>query len=60
VIAGTLEYEIEGEPTTVSAGGALMVPAEAVHAVRNVGDGIATELATYVVENDRPLLNLPT
>jgi hypothetical protein len=29
-----------------------------VHSVRNVGDGTATELATYVVEKDRPLLNL--
>jgi hypothetical protein len=35
-----------------------MVPAEAVHVVRNVGDGNATELATYVVEKGRPLLNL--
>jgi quercetin dioxygenase-like cupin family protein len=59
VLEGTLEYEIEGDsPRTVSAGEALMVPAEAVHAVRNVGDGNATELATYVVEKGRPLLNL--
>jgi quercetin dioxygenase-like cupin family protein len=59
VLEGTLEYEIDGQPpTTVSAGEALMVPAEAVHAVRNVGDGNATELATYVVEKGRPLLNL--
>jgi len=34
------------------------VPAEAVHAVRNVGDGNAAELATYVVETGKPLLNL--
>jgi quercetin dioxygenase-like cupin family protein len=60
VLEGTLEYEIDGEPpTTVSAGGALIVPAEAVHSVRNVGEGTATELATYVVEKDKPLLNLP-
>jgi quercetin dioxygenase-like cupin family protein len=59
VLEGTLEYEIDGRPTTtVSAGEALMVPAEAVHAVRNVGEGNATELATYVVEKDKPLLNL--
>jgi len=59
VLEGTLEYEIDGHsPTRVSAGEALMVPAEAVHAVRNVGDGNATELATYVVEKGRPLLNL--
>ena len=59
VLEGTLEYEIDGQsPTRVSAGEALMVPAEAVHAVRNVGNGKATELATYVVEKGRPLLNL--
>jgi quercetin dioxygenase-like cupin family protein len=59
VIEGTLEYEIDGEPTRkVSGGEALTVPAERVHAVRNVGDGTAIELATYVVEKDRPLLNL--
>ena len=59
VLHGTLEYEIDGRPTmTVTAGGALTVPAETVHAVRNVGDDVATELATYVVEKDRPLLNL--
>jgi quercetin dioxygenase-like cupin family protein len=59
VLEGTLEYEIDGQsPTRLSAGEALMVPAEAVHAVRNVGDGNATELATYVVEKGRPLLNL--
>jgi quercetin dioxygenase-like cupin family protein len=59
VLEGTLEYEIDGQsPTRVGAGEALMVPAEAVHAVRNVGDGNATELATYVVEKGRPLLNL--
>jgi quercetin dioxygenase-like cupin family protein len=60
VLEGTLEYEIDGRsPVTVTAGEALMVPAEAVHAVRNVGDGNAAERATYVVEKGKPLLNLP-
>jgi quercetin dioxygenase-like cupin family protein len=59
VLEGSLEYEIDGEPPrTVNAGGALTVPAETVHAVRNVGDGNAAELATYVVETGKPLLNL--
>jgi quercetin dioxygenase-like cupin family protein len=59
VLEGTLEYEIDGRSAvTVTAGEALMVPAEAVHAVRNVGDGNAAELATYVVEKRKPLLNL--
>jgi quercetin dioxygenase-like cupin family protein len=59
VLEGSLEYEIDGERArTVSAGEALTVPAERVHAVRNVGEGNAAELATYVVEKGRPLLNL--
>jgi quercetin dioxygenase-like cupin family protein len=59
VLEGTLEYDIDGQSRlTVGAGGALTVPAEAVHAVRNVGDGNAAELATYVVEKGKPLLNL--
>jgi len=59
VLDGELEYQIEGEPPrTVKAGEALMVPAEAVHAVRNVGGGPASELATYVVEKDKPLITL--
>jgi quercetin dioxygenase-like cupin family protein len=57
VLEGSLEYEIEGEPTrTYRAGEALTVPADAVHGVRNVGGGKASELATYVVEKGRPLL----
>ena len=57
VLEGSLEYDIDGiGPKTYSAGEALMVPAETVHAVRNVGDGEATELATYVVEKGKPFL----
>jgi quercetin dioxygenase-like cupin family protein len=57
VLEGTLEYQIDGEPPrTVSAGEALMVPPETVHAVRNVGTGNAAELATYVVEKGKPFL----
>jgi quercetin dioxygenase-like cupin family protein len=59
VLEGELEYQIEGEsPRRVKAGEALMVPAETVHAVKNVGDGDAAELATYVVEKDKPLITL--
>jgi quercetin dioxygenase-like cupin family protein len=59
VLEGTLEYHIESSPPetrTVEAGEALTVPAETVHAVRNVGTGNAAELATYVVEKDKPFL----
>jgi quercetin dioxygenase-like cupin family protein len=57
VLEGSLEYDIDGiGPKTYSAGEALMVPAETVHAVRNVGNGSAVELATYVVEKGEPFL----
>jgi quercetin dioxygenase-like cupin family protein len=59
VLEGTLEYAIDDQPPkTYSAGEALMVPAETVHAVRNVGTGNAAELATYVVEKGKPFLVL--
>jgi quercetin dioxygenase-like cupin family protein len=57
VLEGTLEYDIDGrEPLTVSAGEALTVPAETIHSVKNVGEGMAAELATYVVEKGKPFL----
>jgi quercetin dioxygenase-like cupin family protein len=59
VLEGTLEYQIEGQPPiTVNAGEALTVPAEAIHAVRNVGAGRGAELATYVVEKGKPLITV--
>jgi quercetin dioxygenase-like cupin family protein len=59
VLEGELEYQIEGqEPTTVKAGEALTVPAEAVHAVRNVSGAYAVELATYIVEKGKPLITV--
>ena len=59
VLEGTLEYAIDGqEPKTYSAGEALMVPADTVHSVKNVGDDNATELATYVVEKGKPFLEV--
>ena len=59
VLAGSLEYQIEGQPTvTCNAGDALTVPAGVVHAVRNVGEGNAAELATYVVEKGKPVITL--
>jgi quercetin dioxygenase-like cupin family protein len=59
VLEGTLEYAIDGRPPEAyTAGEALLVPAEAVHSVRNVGDGNAAELATYIVEKGKPFLVL--
>lgn len=59
VLEGTLEYTIDGVGAKLySAGDALMVPAETVHSVKNVGQGDAAELATYVVEKGKPFLVL--
>ena len=59
ILEGSLEYQIEGQPTrTCNAGDALTVPAGAVHAVRNAGNGNAAELATYVVEKGKPVITL--
>jgi quercetin dioxygenase-like cupin family protein len=59
VLDGSLDYQVEGQPTRTShAGDALTVPAGAVHAVRNVGSGTGSVLATDVVEKGKPLLTL--
>jgi len=57
VLEGSLEYEVDGQsPTTVNAGEVFFVPSDTVHSVRNVGSGDAAELATYIVEEGKPLL----
>jgi quercetin dioxygenase-like cupin family protein len=59
VIEGELEYRLEGRPpVTLKAGEALFIPAGAVHAAKNVGSVNAAELATYLVEKDKPLVAL--
>lgn len=56
-IEGAMEYRLDGKPpVTLRAGEVLFIPSGAVHAVRNVGDGPAAELATYIVEKGKPLL----
>ena len=57
VLEGSLEYQIDGQPTKVyNADEALTVPAGVIHAVRNAGTG--TALATDVVEKGKPLLTV--
>jgi quercetin dioxygenase-like cupin family protein len=59
VLEGSLEYQVDGlEPATLEAGDVLLVPPDTVHAVRNVGTGNAAELATYVVQKDKPFLEI--
>ena len=50
---------MEGRPPlTLRAGEVLFVPAGTVHAARNVGRGPGAELATYIVEKGKPLVQL--
>ena len=59
VLEGTLEYEVEGKPPAMlKAGDVLFIPAETIHAAKNVGSSNAAELATYVVEKGKPLVAL--
>ena len=59
VLRGSLEYEVEGQPTvTLKAGDVHFIPAGAIHSARNVGADNAAELATYVVEKGKPLITL--
>ena len=59
VLEGSLEYQVEGKPpTTLEAGEVFFVPAETIHAVKNVGTANGAELATYVVEKGKPLVVL--
>jgi quercetin dioxygenase-like cupin family protein len=57
VLEGSLEYEVEGKaPVTLQAGGVLFIPAGTIHAAKNVGRGTGAELATYIVEQGKPLV----
>ena len=59
VLAGALEYQIEGKPpVTLKAGDVLFIPAGTVHSARNPGSVTGSELATYIVEKGKPLLTL--
>ena len=57
VLEGSLEYQVEGkQPVTLVAGEVLFIPARAIHAARNVGGRMGAELATYIVEKEKPLV----
>jgi quercetin dioxygenase-like cupin family protein len=59
VLEGSLEYEVEGQPTvTLTPGDVLFIPAGTIHAAKAVGSGKGVELATYIVEKGKPLLTL--
>ena len=55
VLEGTIEYRIDGKPpVTLRKGDALFISDGAIHSGRNVGEGMASELATYFVEKGKP------
>lgn len=59
VLEGTWEYQIEGrQPITLRAGEVLFIPAGTIHSARNVGNGTGAELATYVVDKGKPLVEM--
>jgi quercetin dioxygenase-like cupin family protein len=59
VLAGSLEYQLDGNPpVALKAGESLFIPSGALHSARNVGSGNASELATYVVEKGKPLVEV--
>jgi len=58
-VKGILKYEVDGRPpVTLKSGDVLFIPAGTAHSVKNIGTGDAAELATYVVEKDKPLIEL--
>lgn len=57
VTQGMLEYRLRGRPpVTLAAGDVLFIPYGVDHEVKNVGNGKAAELATYIVEPGKPLV----
>ena len=57
VLEGVLEYQLEGrQPVTLKAGESLFIPAGVAHLAKNVGNGKASELATYIVKKATPLV----
>lgn len=57
VLKGKIEYRLDGQPrATLSEGDVLFIPKGKPHSAANVGLEPASELATYVVEKDKPLV----
>lgn len=57
VLRGVVEYRLEGQkPARLKRGDSLFIPDGAVHSVKNVGAGPATEITTYLVTKGKPLL----
>jgi quercetin dioxygenase-like cupin family protein len=58
VLSGRIEYQLGSDiPITVEEGDALFIPDGVAHTARNVGQGPASELATYAVRKDAILVD---
>lgn len=58
VLSGSIEYEVNGKTVRLQAGESIYLPAGAVHSAKNTGTGITSELATYLVEKNQPIVIL--
>jgi len=59
VLEGELEYVVKGKPPVIlKKGEVLFIPAGTIHSAKNVGNSKASELATYIVEKGKPIVNL--
>jgi quercetin dioxygenase-like cupin family protein len=59
VLEGVWEYQVEGKGAmTLKAGDVLFIPAGVKHGAKNVGSAKGSELATYIVEEGKPLVVL--
>jgi quercetin dioxygenase-like cupin family protein len=58
VLSGVIEYEMNGKTFRLQAGQSLYIPAGAVHSAKNVSSGTTSELATYLVEKNQPIVIL--
>lgn len=59
VISGTFQYQLDGQPTvTLKAGDSLYIPAGIAHVATNIGSTTGSELATYIVQKDAPLVKV--
>lgn len=59
VLEGLFEYVVEDQPPVkLKAGDVLFIPAGTIHSAKNVGLTNAAELATYIVEKNKPLVVL--
>jgi quercetin dioxygenase-like cupin family protein len=58
VLQGTIEYALDGRTVVLKAGDSLYIPAGTVHSAENTGTTLAAELATYIVDKNKPIVVL--